>query len=139
MCPHNCFTNILYEMLCTDCLATKEHTPEEPDKHNNIAYTQALIWHSRASCSQCQSGITGPFHKKCNKNSEALLALCLSWQWDHEQKQSESYDYWCFIVVTVLELWTQCLFSVLQILFPAHVWRQANEKGLNPRPAEELL
>lgn len=32
MCPHNCFTNILYAVLCTDCLATKGHKPEESNK-----------------------------------------------------------------------------------------------------------
>lgn len=49
MCPHNCFTNIFYTVLCTDYLATKGHKPERSNKftfqtvYKTITYTKDLV------------------------------------------------------------------------------------------------
>ena len=78
MCPHNCFTNIFYTVLCTDCLTTKGHKPERSNKftfqtaYNTITYTKALVWHSWTFSTKCQNGISGPFHKS---NEMRILKL----------------------------------------------------------------
>lgn len=151
MCPHNCFTNIFYTVLYTDCWATKGHKPERSNKftfqtaYNTITYTKTLGWHSWTFSTKCQSGISGPFHKAMKWefwSSFSTLLIVTRQPWKKIQWKTSKWK-----LRAIVHFYCEYCFGIANTTPVQHLSDQGyipclvrgKGKGLSSRSAEHLL